>query len=130
MTKPTEVVEAFYAALARSDVPAVLALLHDDVEWTEAEGFPYYSGTWHSPGEVLENLLKPLARDWDGFSVTSHDTITQGDRVVSLGTYAGTFKANGKKMQADFAHVWTVRIGRIASFVMYADTAKVREAIA
>ena len=48
-------VQEFYAALGRGDVPGVLALLHPALEWTEAERFPYYSGTWRKPEDVLSN---------------------------------------------------------------------------
>lgn len=129
MTTSIDTVRGFYDALGRGDVPGVLALLHSELEWTEAERFPYYSGTWRSPQEILNNLFVPLARDWDGFSAKAHDFIAEGDRVVSLGVYSGTFKSTRRSMTAPFAHVWTVRDGRIAKFDMYADTAKVLEAL-
>ena len=124
-----EPVWAFYDAVARGDVDGVLATLHSDLAWTEAEGFPYYSGTWRSPGEVVEKLLVPLSRDWKEFSATPVDHIAQGDRVVVLGNYSGTAKATGKSMRAAFAHVWRVRGDKIASFDMYSDTALVRAAL-
>ena len=129
MSNPIEIVKSFYAALGRGDVSSPLATLHDDLEWTEAERFPYYSGTWHSPQEVCYRLLVPLSRDWERFSATPHDFIANGERVVSLRTYSGTFKTTGKSMTAPFAHVWTVRGDRIARFIMYVDTMKVREAM-
>lgn len=129
MKKTTDIVRAFYDALGRGDVPGVLAMLHDELEWTEAERFPYYSGTWRSPQEVLDKLLVPLTRDWEGFSATPHGFVAEGDRVVSLGVYSGTAKATRKSMTSPFAHVWTVRDGRLASFNMYTDTAKVLEAL-
>ena len=46
MTKPVDLVRAFYAAVSQGDVPGIVGLLHPDLIWTEAEGFPYYSGTW------------------------------------------------------------------------------------
>ncbi len=46
-----------------NDVPAALSLLDDQVEWTVAERFPYYSGAWKGPQAVLDNLLKPLSGD-------------------------------------------------------------------
>ena len=52
-----------------------------------------------------------------------------GSRVVALGVYSGKSKATGKSMSSPFAHVWTVRDGRLASFNMYTDTAKVLEAM-
>jgi ketosteroid isomerase-like protein len=130
MRTPTDTVRAFYAAIGRGDVPGLLDLLHPELSWTEAEGFPYYSGTWREPQEVVDKLLLPLARDWDGFSAVADDFIAEGDRVVSLGAYAGVSRATGKAMRAPFAHVWRVRDGRLARFDMYTDTFLVRRAMA
>ena len=124
-----QVIQRFYDALRRGAVPEVLALLHTELSWTEAERFPYYSGTWRSPQEVLEKLLIPLASDWENFSATPHEFITEGNKVVSLGHYAGTNRATGRTMIAPFAHYWTVREDRITRFEMYVDTAKVLEAM-
>src|SRR5712692_10281544 len=71
MTTPVDTVRRFYDALGRGDVPSVLSLLDAQVEWTEAERFPYYGGTWRGPQAVLDNLLKPRSarRDaWPGAS--------------------------------------------------------------
>ena len=129
MTTPVTTVRSFYDALGRGDVAAVLSLLDAQVEWTEAERFPYYGGTWHGPQAVLDNLLKPLSGDWEGFSVKAHEFIAEGDRVVSLGTYSGTFKKTGRTFSAAFAHVWSVRDGKLTRFNMHTDTAKVLEAV-
>jgi ketosteroid isomerase-like protein len=129
MTTPVTIVRRFYDALGRGDVPEVLSLLDAQIEWTEAERFPYFGGTWHGPQAVLDNLLKPLAGDWDGFSARAHEFIAQGDRVVSLGNYSGTFKKTGRSLSATFAHVWTVRGDKLARFNMHTDTAKVLEAM-
>jgi hypothetical protein len=129
MTTPVETVRRFYDALGRGDVPAVLVLLDPEIEWTEAERFPYYGGTWHGPQAVVDNLLVPLSNDWDGFSATAHEFVAQGDRVVSLGTYSGKFKKTGRSFSAVFAHIWTVRGDKLARFDMHTDTAKVLEAL-
>jgi uncharacterized protein len=124
MSDPIKIVKSFYSALSRGDVSSLLATLDDDLEWTEAERFPYYSGTWHGPQAVLDNLLMPLSGDLDGFSAKAHEFIAEGDRVVSLGTYSGTFKKTGRSFSAAFAHVWTVRGDKLARFNMHTDTAK------
>jgi uncharacterized protein len=129
MSSAVEIVRSFYAAVGRGDVQAVLNLLHPQLEWTEAEGFPYYSGTWRRPQDVLEKLLVPLARDWEKFSASADDFIVEGDRVVSLGFYSGVAKATRKDMRAAFAHVWRIRDGKLARFDMYTDTYLVRQAI-
>lgn len=122
-----DLIQNLYAALSRGDAPRVLHLLHDEVHWTEAERFPYYSGTWIGRQAVRDNLLRRLAEDWDGFNAKADDFIAEGDRVVALGVYSGIYKKTGKTLRAPFAHLWTVHDGKIASFRMYTDTAKVLE---
>jgi len=124
-----KVVQSFYDSLDRGDVPGVLALLDPQVRWTEAEGFPYYSGTWVGPDAVLNNLLKRVAEDWSSFGARSERMLVDGPTIVSLGVYTGTHKVTGKNMRAEFAHLWTVDRQKITSFKMYADTAKVIEAM-
>ena len=130
MMPAVDLVRAFYAALARGDVPGLVGLLHADLEWTEAEGFPYFSGTWRSPDDVVQKLLVPIGRDWRDFSAIASDFVAEGDRVVSLGTYSGTSIATGKPMRAPFAHVWRIRDGKLQRFDMYTDTLLVRRAMA
>jgi len=48
---------------------------------------------------------------------------------VSLGTYWSTYGKTGKSMTSAFAHLWTVVGGKLTSFTMYTDTAKVLEAM-
>ena len=79
---------------------------------------------------MVDKLLVPLARDWDGFAAVPNDFIEAADRVVAFGTYSGTAKSTGKAMRASFAHLWRVRDGKIASFDMYADTLLVARALA
>lgn len=123
------VVQEFYSALGAGDVTRAVAVLSPDLEWTEAEGFPYYSGTWRGPQPVVDKLLVPLTRDWTVFSVTPHEFIAADERVVSFGSYAGTFRSTGRSMSAPFAHRWVVRDGKIVRFNMYTDTVKVLEAM-
>ena len=129
MVMPVEHVRAFYNADSQADVAGVVNLLHPDLEWTEAEGFPYYSGTWRTPQDVVEKLLAPLMRDWDNFSAVADDFIVEGDRVVSLGVYSGTSKVTGRTMRAPFAHVWWVADGKLKRFDMYTDTLLIDRAL-
>jgi len=125
----TDCARRFYDAVARGDVPSVLDSLHPQLRWTEADGFPYFSGTWTSPQEVVEKLLVPLMRDWEGFAAMPQEFLAQDDVVVTFGVYSGTNKATGKAMRAPFAHRWEVRDGRLARFDMFTDTLLVDRAM-
>jgi uncharacterized protein len=124
-----DTIRSFYASLARGDVPSVLGLLDPKVEWTEAERFPYYGGTWRSPDAIVKGLFEPLGRDWSSFAVNAEQFVTEGDNVVGFGHYVGTYKSTGRSMTAAFAHQWTVRGGKIVRFIQHTDTAKVLEAV-
>src|ERR1700754_1364979 len=96
--KPIDVVRSFYDALGRGDAPAALSSLDDAIQWTEAEGFPYHSGTWTGPQAVLDNLLIPLGRDWNGFEAKPDSFVVDNSIVVVFGTYSGLFKVTGKEL--------------------------------
>lgn len=129
MSDAVEIVRRFYDALGRGDVPSLLALMPPEIEWTEAERFPYHAGTWRTTQAVVEGLLVPLGRDWSAFSAAPTDCVAEGERVVAFGAYSGIYKAPGRSFTAPFAHLWTVRGCKITGFVQYTDTAKVLEAV-
>lgn len=117
------VVEALYAAFARGDMAAAMAGMAPDIVWTEAENYPYADrNPYVGPEAVLHGVFARIGADWDGFTVTSHERIDAGDTVVSLGRYSGVCKATGKAMDAQFAHVFRVKNGKVAAFQQYADT--------
>lgn len=129
MTSTLDLVRSFYAAAAKGDLSTLLGLLHPELDWTEAEGFPYYSGTWRTPAEVAEKLFASLSRDWQDFTIDAQDFITEGDRVVGIGVYSGIYRPTNRSMRAPFAHVWRVADGKIKQFTMYADTLLVHRAV-
>ncbi len=122
MNRNTEIAQGLYAAFGRGDIPAVLATLSPDVRWTEAEGGPY-GGVSVGPDAVLRNVFMRLGGEWDGYSAVPRQFVAEGDTVVALGDYSGTYKATGKSFKAPFAHVWTFRDGKAISFHQYTDTA-------
>lgn len=119
---------ALYDAFAVGDVPAVLAVLDANIEWTEAEGFPY-AGTYRGPDAVLQGVFMRLGTEWDGYSVVPSDFVDGGEKVVALGMYSGTYKATGKAFRAPFAHVWQFRNGKAVRFQQFTDTVVVQEAL-
>jgi uncharacterized protein len=125
---PLETVQSFYAALDRGDVDAVLALFADTIEWREAEGFPYFGGTWTRPQQVVERLLVPLGRDWDKFSAHADGFVSESDEVVAFGTYRGVNRATRRQLCVPFAHRWRLASGRIVAFSQYTDTVLVQAA--
>ncbi|HUE80946.1 MAG TPA: nuclear transport factor 2 family protein [Pyrinomonadaceae bacterium] len=121
-------VQGVYDAFAKADIPGVLGFLSSDINWTEAEGFPY-GGTYIGPNAVLEGVFMRLGTEWEGFAAVPEEFIDAGDTVVVLGKYSGKYKATGKSFQANFAHVWKVRDRKAVRFVQYVDTLIVHQAL-
>jgi len=125
----SDIIRGLYDAFAKGDVPGVLAALDPLVNWTEAEGFPY-GGTYIGPDAILENVFMKFGTEWGGFSSVPGQFVDDGDNtVVALGTYSGKYLKTGKSMNVPFAHVWTMRDGKIVRFVQYTDTLVMAKAI-
>ena len=114
------IVEAAYADFARGDVEAFLAILSPDVRWTDAEGYPY-AGTYVGPDSLLQGLIARIGAEWDDYTVVPTTYVAEGDRVVALGDYGGTYKATGRSVEAPFAHVWELRDGQVVRFRQFTD---------
>lgn len=121
-------VQGVYDAFAKGDIPAVLAVLSPDVDWTEAEGFPY-GGTYIGPNAVLNGVFMRLGTEWEGFAAIPDEFIDGGDTIVVLGKYSGKYRSTSKSFQAKFAHVWKMQNGRAVKFEQYVDTLIVQRAL-
>ncbi len=118
-----DIIRGLYESFARGDVPAVLGAFHDNISWTEAEGF-MYGGTYHGPNAVLENVFMKLGTEWEGFAAVPSRIVDGGDGIVaSFGTYSGKYLKTDKSISVPFAHEWEVRDGKIVKFTQYTDTA-------
>lgn len=125
MQSNRELVQSIYDAFAKGDAASVLGAMHPDVDWKEAESSPYADqNPYVGPSRVAEGVFGRLMADFKGFTVTPLKLVAEGDTVVALGRYTGTHKASSKPLDAQFAHAWTIREGKVTSFQQYTDTAQ------
>ncbi len=123
-----ELIKNLYQAFAQGDVPGLLQSFDENIEWTEAEGFPY-GGTYLGGEAVVQNVFMKLATEWTDFKAAPDEFLDAGERIVALGNYSGSYNQTGKSMRVPFAHVWTLENSKIIKFVQYTDTLKVSEAL-
>jgi ketosteroid isomerase-like protein len=124
-----EIIQGAYEAFAAADVPKVLGLMDDTIKWTDAEGFPLYSGTLVGPQQVVDGVFMRLGEIGDDFSVHPTRFVAEDDTVVALGTYTWKQHSTGAPAEVQMAHVWTLRDGKIISFEQHVDTLKVQERV-
>jgi len=125
-----DAVRGMYEAFAKGDVPFVLGLFDPEIEWNVAENHIYADrNPYVGPEAVLNGVFLRLATEWEGYSVSPKEFLDAGEKVVVLGTYGGAYKATGRPVRAQFAHVWTLRGGKVISFQQYTDTAQFARAV-
>jgi ketosteroid isomerase-like protein len=123
-------IRQLYDAFARGDVPAVLGAFDPRIEWREAEGFVYADGNpYIGPDAIVQGVFGRLAAEWDNFTVKPNEILATTDGAVSFGRYSGVHKRTGRRVDAQFAHVWRISGDKIHGFQQYTDTAQFREAV-
>lgn len=123
-----EIIRRLYESFASGDITAVTATFHDEITWTEADGFPL-AGTYVGPQAVVENVFMRLGEFSDHWGVVVDRLVADGDTVVVDGKYTWNHKKSGEPCEARMAHVWTLADGKVTAFLQHVDTARVRELI-
>lgn len=117
MTKAAQITEQVYSAFSSGDMQALAELL-GETEWHEAAGMPY-GGVWNGFDQIAQNVFGPIASQVEGFSAIPDEIVgLDEDRAVAFGVYRG----DKGGVATPFCHLWTVRAGRVAKFVQYADS--------
>jgi uncharacterized protein len=123
-----KIVQQAYENFKNGNIPALLELIADNVEWElpELEGVPI-AGKYHGRKGVADFFAK-LGDTQEVVNFEPTEFVTQEEKVVVLGHYTWRVKANRAQFTSDWAHVFTVRNGRIERFQEYTDTAAVAAA--
>ena len=118
-----------YEAFGRGDLDGVVADMHPEIEWRQAQGLSH-GGVYRGLDEVRRAIFDPLEEEWwDEFAADAEEFLDAGDHVVVLGRYRGRAKRTGRRLDVPFVHVWTYRDGRATRFRQFLDTAGWRDAL-
>jgi uncharacterized protein len=128
MSTNLELIRGTYEGPSEENGRNLLAVLSPDVEWTEAEGFPY-AGTYVGPEALIDGVFRRLGSEWTGYRADVHTYLADGDRVAAFGVYSGTYNATGKSMTAPFAHLYQIEDGKVIRMTQYVDTVLVTRAL-
>jgi uncharacterized protein len=114
-----QLVQRAYDAFGRGDIPAILGLLDDGVEWTAPGTLPQ-GGTFKGRDEV-GSFFETVGGAWEQLEVEPEAMGEVGDElVVAVVRLHGTRRGGGPAGWGA-AHVWDVRDGRLARFREYTD---------
>jgi ketosteroid isomerase-like protein len=124
MSEPNKaIVEQAYSNFKSGNIEGLLNLMSDDINWTlpEMEGVPF-SGK-RSGRSAVGEFFASVGSSQEPLKFEPRELIAEGDKVVSLGNYQWRVTANNREFGGDFAHVFTIRDGKIVGFNEYMDTA-------
>lgn len=116
-----QIIQAFYDAGNRGDLEGCVALLDDDVTWTNI-GSTRFSGTYTGKEALIGNLLRPVFGQLKaGISSTIENVVAEADFVVVQSRGKADTK-DGRPYNNQYCHVFRIRNGKISEVTEYFDT--------
>lgn len=123
MPTPTDIIQAAYAAFGRGDIPALLELLDDDIEWTFHGSIGLaYMGTVRGKAAVARWFGHVAELD-DIQTFEPRQFLAGPDHVTVLGWERAVALPSGGTYESDWVHVFNVRNGKVTRFIGMYDTA-------
>lgn len=110
---PLQVMGAAYAAFGAGDMPALGALLADDVEWRVSDAGPL-NGTYRGRDGVFAFLGGLMEQTGGTFSLLPTSPMGNDTHACALAHETAT--RDGRTLDAVAVHVFTVAGGRITGF--------------
>jgi uncharacterized protein len=116
-------VQKIYSAFGAGDVQTILDNVSATVEWVNygPETVPYMG---NFTGRIQE-FFQAIGESTTGGKVVADKFIAQNDSVVSIGRYTATVRKTGANIDTPLAHIFTVREGKVTSWIGFSDSAAV-----
>lgn len=131
MSTALHTVQQIYAAFARGDIPAIVELLDDEVQWetwaaatantAQVADVPWLrAGTGKAAAlRFFEQIGRWTFEDFQVLGLMASDTQVAAEASVSA------IVPGGKRLHDEEMHLWNVNAaGKVTRFRHYADTAK------
>lgn len=116
MTTALETVQAAYAAFGRGDIPALLALLDEDVEWRFCgDSLAPYTGR-RVGRDAVAQWFGQVAQSDEIKIFEPQEFLAAPDHVAVIGFERTRALPGGGSFDTDWVHVWQVADGRITRF--------------
>lgn len=128
MNENTKVVQEAYAKFTSGDIEGLLELFSEDIHWKipEINGSPFTSEVLGR--DKVRDFFGVLSEAEEFTNFQPREYITENNRVVVLGHSAGKIISTGRNFETDWTHIFTVREGKITSFLEFFDTAVMERA--
>lgn len=130
MTEQNErLVRAFYDSTAPGHREALWGIEAPGVAYDFPSGMPVAAGHFEGLLDITDRFLTSFYGAFD-VRLLAEEFITSGEHVVAIGRIEGTARRTAVPIDVPFAHVWTVRDGRLQRLRAFTDTALLAQALA
>ncbi len=123
------IIDGLYKAFAIGDIPNVLGVMDAKIVWNEAESNNLADGNpYIGPEAVLKGVFERVIGGHEYFKLADielHDM--SNNQVLATLRYDAKFMKSGKVYNAQAAHLWTLKDGKIIAFQQYVDTKKLAD---
>ena len=124
----TKIVKQGYEHFGSGNIDGLLSLFDDDISWTT----PHVEGASHNGPrkgrDDVATFFTQLSEAEEFSRFEPKEFIAQGDRVVVLGESESTIKSTGRNLSMPWVHIFTVKDGKVTSFLEFFDTALASQA--
>lgn len=117
-----DIVRQGYDAFGRGDIQGLLNLMDPQVTWTTPGPADMPTAGTRRGHQAVGEFFATLASTMDVTRFEAKDFLAQGDKVVVLGEDTGILKGTDTSIDFRWAHVFTMRNGKIVSFEEIGDT--------
>jgi ketosteroid isomerase-like protein len=127
----SDLIRSLYAAFGRGDVKTILDALDPAIEWTSnGDGALFPWGGRRSGVAGAASFFQALADTLDFETFEPREFFDADDTVTVLGRTRARVKKSGGVFDSDWAHIFTLRGGKLGAFREYYDTKSVADALA
>ena len=121
-----DLVRSVYLAVNDDDLPAFLAVLHSEVEFTTSGIYPDFSPTYHGHEGAVE-YWKAARGVWEAFSIRIGRVEAIGDQVLAA-VHQRVEGRDGIVVEHDWGHLFSFADGLIRRARGYTSWDEAREA--
>ncbi|MBG6112041.1 ketosteroid isomerase-like protein [Flavobacterium sp. CG_9.10] len=124
------IIDNLYKAFAIGDIPTVLASMDAKIVWNEAEGNAYADGNpYIGPEAVLNGIFARIGAEHEYYTLTDIKLHSMdNNQVLATLRYKAKLKKNANEFDAQAAHLWSLKNGKVVAFQQYVDTKKLNDA--
>lgn len=125
------IIDGLYKAFGEGDIPSVMEAMDKEIIWNEAESNAYADGNpYIGPEAILNGVFARVGAEHEYFKLEDIELHEMSNnKVLATLRYDAKFKETGKTYNAQVAHLWTLKDGKISAFQQYVDTKKLNDAM-